>query len=143
MLVPVLVAVAIGIAIALQAAAVSSLAGTIHPLAISLALLAAGIAVATVWASIRKTWPDAFEVVGHWWWLPLGVAGWAIVAALGWTVARLGVATALSLIVGAQLTAALLIDVGRGSATMGWRAAAGVALVGAGATLLTTHAGPR
>lgn len=131
-----IVALCIGVAIALQAATVSSLAAVVHPLTISLALLASGLLVATAWASVVQAWPDTLTVVARWWWLPLGALGWAIVAALGWTVARLGVGLGLSLIVGAQLTMGLVIDMTRGQVVLGWRAAGGVALLMAGSALL-------
>lgn len=87
--------------------------------------------------SVSRVEPVALAVVGHWWWLPLGAVGWAIVAALGWTVGRLGVAVALALIVGSQLTVALTIDLARGTTTGGLRRVVGVALVVVGATLLS------
>lgn len=138
MTVPVLVALAIGAAIALQAATVSGLTEAVHPLTISLALLASGMLVAGAWAWATDGWSDILTVIRHWWWLPLGALGWGIVAALGWTVARLGVALGLSLIVGAQLTTGLVIDLSRGQAVLGWRPASGVVLLMAGATLLGT-----
>lgn len=135
MAIPVVVALGIGAAIALQATAVSSITDTVHPLTISLALLASGIVVAATWATARSAWPDTLTVVGHWWWLPLGAIGWGIVAALGWTAGRLGVAVALSLVVGSQLTVALVINLARGGA-VGWRSVAGVAFLVWGAVLL-------
>lgn len=141
MVVPVLVALGIGLAIALQAAALSSLVGAVHPLAISLSLLASGLVVGSGWAVIHGAWPEVLVVARQWWWLLLGAAGWAIVAALGWTVARLGAAAGLSLIVAAQLTGALVVDVSRGHAPIGARSLAGVALLVAGAALLGSHTG--
>lgn len=136
-MIPVLVALGIGAAIALQATAVSSLTSTVHPLAISLALLASGILVASSWATARQAWPETLAVVGHWWWLPLGAVGWAIVAALGWTAGRLGVAVALALMVGSQLTVGLTIDVVRGTTAGGLRSVLGLAFVVVGTTLLS------
>jgi bacterial/archaeal transporter family-2 protein len=136
MTIPVFIAVGIGAAIAVQAATISSLADRVHPLTISLALLGSGLLMASIWASATRAWPDTLIVAMQWWWVPLGAVGWGIVAALGWTVARLGVALGLSLIVGAQLAAGLLIDLGRGQAVLGWRAAVGVVLLMAGEGLL-------
>ena len=102
MTVPLLVALGIGAAIALQAATVGHLSGEVHPLTISLALLLSGVAVASTWASVRHAWPEVLAVTGRWWWVPLGIAGWVIVAALGWTASRLGVAVALAVVVGSQ-----------------------------------------
>ncbi|MGH3442359.1 MAG: DMT family transporter [Nitriliruptorales bacterium] len=136
MTIPVLVALGIGAAIAIQAVAISSLTGAVHPLAISLSLLVSGLVVGIGWATVHGAWPEVLVVARQWWWLPLGAAGWAIVAALGWTVARLGAAAGLSLIVAAQLTAALVIDAGRGHALVGPRSLAGAALLVVGAALL-------
>lgn len=139
MTVPLLVALAIGAAIALQAATVGHLSGEVHPLTISLALLLSGVLVASTWATVRHAWPDVLAVTGRWWWLPLGIAGWVIVAALGWTASRLGVAVALAVVVGSQLTVGLVIDGVRGTGTVSWRAVGGVVLVVAGAALLSAN----
>lgn len=138
MIIPILVALCIGAAIALQATVVGRMTETLHPLAVSLSLLVSGLVVASVWASLRQAWPQALTVAVQWWWVPLGAVGWGIVAALGWTVTRLGVATALAVVVGSQLTVAIIVDLVRGSATIGWRNVAGAALVVIGATLLRT-----
>lgn len=134
----VFVALCVGTAIALQATAVGDATNVSHPLAVSLALLVSGLIVASAWATVHGAWPDVVAVAGHWWWLPLGVVGWGIVAALGWTVARIGVPAALAVVVGSQLTVALVIDLARGVTTAGWRSVAGVAFVMVGTTLLTT-----
>lgn len=143
MTVPLLVALGIGAAIALQTATVGHLSGEVHPLTISLALLLSGVAVASTWASVRHAWPEVLAVTGRWWWLPLGIAGWAIVAALGWTASRLGVAVALAVVVGSQLTVGLVVDAIRGTGTVSWRAVGGVILVVAGAALLSSNAGEK
>lgn len=128
----VLVAVLVGVTIAVQAATIAGVSDLIRPAAVSLALLAAGILVGGIWAGARGAWPEVRAVASHWWWLPLGAAGWLIVAALGWTAARLGVAPALSLVIGAQLLAALAIDALRGVHPVGPRTvAAGVLLLAA------------
>jgi uncharacterized membrane protein YdcZ (DUF606 family) len=67
----------------------------------------------------------------------LGAVGWAIVAALGRTVGRLGAAAALALVVGSQLSVALVIDLARDATLASWRSLVGVALVVGGATLLS------
>jgi uncharacterized membrane protein YdcZ (DUF606 family) len=72
----------------------------------------------------------------RWWSLPLGVAGRAIVAALGWTAGRLGVAPALALVVAAQLTTALVIDAVHGTVELNPRPFLGVLAMLAGVLLL-------
>ena len=139
MTVPLLVALALGAAIALQAATVGHLAAEVHPLTISLALLMSGVAVASTWATVRHAWPEVLAVTSRWWWLPLGIAGWVIVAALGWTASRLGVAVALAVVVGSQLTVGLVVDAVRGTGTVSWRPVGGVVLVVAGAAMLSTN----
>ncbi len=137
MTVPLVVALGIGAAIALQAATVGDLADEVHPLTISLALLMSGVVAASTWATVRQVWPEVLAVTGRWWWLPLGIAGWVIVAALGWTASRLGVAVALAVVVGAQLTVGLVLDAVWGTGTVSWRAVGGVVLVVAGAAMLS------
>lgn len=136
MIVSVLVALAIGTAIAFQAATIGRLADTVHPLAISLSLLSSGLLAGVGWATVRGAWPATLSVARYWWWLPLGAIGWIIVGALGWTVARLGAAVGLALVIAAQLTVALAIDVTRGSASLSLRSVLGVALLVAGAALV-------
>ena len=132
------IAIAVGVAIALQAATIGRLSSAIHALAISLSLLVGGLLVAGVWAGLQGAWLDVATVARKWWWLPLGAAGWVIVGALGWTAERLGVAQALALVIGAQLCTALVIDVVRGTVVFGPRPVVGLILIVIGATLLRT-----
>lgn len=104
MAVAVLVALVVGATIALQAAIIGRLSGTVHPLTISLSLLVSGILAGGLWVIRQTAWTDVATVARQWWWLPLGAAGWLIVGALGWTSARLGVAQALAIVIGAQLS---------------------------------------
>lgn len=132
----VLVALVVGATIALQAATLGRLSDSVHPLAISFSLLASGLIVGGVWASHEGAWSVVPAVAKHWWWLPLGAAGWLIVGALGWTTERLGVAQALALVVGAQLSTALVIDVMRGTVAVGPRQIIGLLLIVAGTGLV-------
>ena len=132
----VFVALVVGATIALQAAIIGRLSGTVNALAISLSLLVSGILAGGVWASLQDAWTDVAAVVRLWWWLPLGAAGWLIVGALGWTAARLGAAQALALVIGAQLSTALAIDVARGTIVLGPRPIIGLVLIVVGATAL-------
>ena len=132
----VLIALVVGASIALQAATIGRLSNTINPLAISLSLLASGILIGAVWASLQAAWMDVAAVARQWWWLPLGAAGWLIVAALGWASERLGVAQALALVIGAQLSTAVVIDVARGTVAVGPRPIIGLALIVVGTGLL-------
>lgn len=128
----ILVTVLVGISIAVQTAVVGSLSSTVHPLAVSMSLLLAGGA----WSTARGAWPQVLDITVRWWSLPFGVAGWAIVAALGWTAGRLGVASALALVVAAQLTTALIIDGARGTVELSPRPLLGVFAMLAGVLLL-------
>lgn len=80
-----------------------------NPLAVSLALQLAGIGGAAIWATLRSEWHAVLSVVTSWWWIPLGVGGWLVVAALGFAADRVGVATRLAVSIGAQMAAALVM----------------------------------
>jgi len=136
MAVPVLVALVVGVTIALQAATIGRLSNTINPLMISLSLLVSGILAGGMWASLQSAWTDVATVARQWWWLPLGAVGWLIVGALGWTSERLGVAQALALVIGAQLSTALMIDVARGTVAIGPQPIIGLTLIVVGTGLL-------
>jgi uncharacterized membrane protein YdcZ (DUF606 family) len=128
----------VGIGIAVQVAIVGRASSSAHPLAISLALQVAGVAVAGVWATFNGAWSDVAGVVRLWWWIPLGVGGWIVVAALGFAANRVGVAAALALSVGVQLIAGLGIDAAVGTNLVGTRSVLGVALVLSGVIVMTT-----
>jgi uncharacterized membrane protein YdcZ (DUF606 family) len=132
----VVVALVVGATIALQAATISRLSNAINPLTISLSLLVSGLLVGGVWAILHSVWTDIATVGRQWWWLPLGAAGWLIVGALGWTSERLGVAQALALVIGAQLSTALVIDVARGPVVIGPCPVIGLVLIVVGTGLL-------
>lgn len=132
----VLVTVLVGISIAVQTAVVGRFSSTVHPLAVSMSLMLAGVLAGGAWSSARGAWPQVLAITVRWWSLPLGVAGWAIVAALGWTAERLGVASALALVVAAQLTTALVIDGARGTVELSPRPLLGVFAMLAGVLLL-------
>lgn len=133
-----IVAGLVGIGIAVQVAIVGRASVTAHPLAVSLALQIAGVAVAGTWATINGSWPDVATVARLWWWIPLGIGGWIVVAALGFAASRVGVAAVLALSVGAQLIAGLGIDAAIGTSLVGSRSFLGVALVLSGVIVMTT-----
>jgi uncharacterized membrane protein YdcZ (DUF606 family) len=128
----------VGVGIAVQVAIVGKASSTAHPLAVSLALQVAGVAVAGAWATFNGAWSDVAGVARLWWWIPLGVGGWIVVAALGYASSRIGVAAVLAISVGAQLAAGLAIDVALGTNLVGSRSFLGVAVVISGVVLMTT-----
>lgn len=132
------VAVGVGIGIAAQVSIVGQASRTIHPLAVSLALQASGLLVAVGWAAWTQAWPSAIEVVRHWWWIPLGLLGWGLVAALGFASARLGASSTLAVVIAAQLITALLLDRLGGRGDLGLPHLAGLALLIGGVVLITT-----
>jgi uncharacterized membrane protein YdcZ (DUF606 family) len=133
-----IVAGLVGIGIAVQVAIVGRATNTAHPLAVSLALQIAGVAVAGGWATINGTWSDVAAVARLWWWIPLGVGGWIVVAALGFAASRVGVAAVLALSVGTQLITGLGIDAAIGTSLVGSRSFLGVVLVVSGVIVMTT-----
>jgi len=134
----VVVAVIIGVGIAVQVSVLGRSAGDTSPLATSLALQLSGVAVATVWATSRGTWSEVLAIGRHWWWMPLGVGGWILVAALGFASNKIGVAATLALSVAAQLVTGLLIDSTTGTQRLGVLPALGAALILGGAILIAT-----
>lgn len=96
------------------------------------------VVVAGAWATIKLSWSDVAVVSRQWWWIPLGVGGWIVVAALGFAASRIGVAAALTSSVGAQLIAGLCIDAATGTRLVASRSLVGVALVLSGMILLAT-----
>lgn len=136
MVLAVFVALVVGATIALQAATIGRLTNAINPLTISWALLVSGLLIGGGWVSVQNVWTDVVTVARQWWWLPLGAAGWLIVGALGWTSERLGVAQALALVIAAQLSTALVMDVAKGTVALGARPLVGLVLVVVGAGLI-------
>ena len=128
----------VGIGIAVQVAIVGRASNTAHPLAVSLALQIAGVAGAGAWATINGSWSEVAMVALQWWWIPLGIGGWLVVAALGFAASRIGVAAVLALSVGAQLIAGLVIDAATGTNLVGARSFLGAALVVSGVITMTT-----
>jgi uncharacterized membrane protein YdcZ (DUF606 family) len=126
----------IGVGIAAQVAIVGRASNTAHPLAVSLALQLAGVAVAAMWATINGAWPEVATVTRLWWWIPLGVGGWIVVAGLGFAASRVGVAAVLAISIGTQLAAGLAIDAAIGTTIVGSRSFIGVALVVSGVALI-------
>jgi uncharacterized membrane protein YdcZ (DUF606 family) len=128
----------VGIGIAIQVAIVGRASSSAHPLAVSLALQIAGVTVAGVWATFNGSWSDVAGVARLWWWIPLGVGGWIVVAALGFAANRVGVAAVLALSISAQLITGLGIDATIGTSLVGSRSFLGVILVLSGVILMTT-----
>jgi bacterial/archaeal transporter family-2 protein len=133
----IVVALAVGSAIAIQVAVVGRASRTLHPLLISLALQMAGLLVGIGWLFWSRTWSQLPQVIGQWWWLPLGIVGWVVVAALGFSAARLGASTTLAIVIGSQLVAGLLLDRAAGQLDLGAPQVLGAALLVAGAVLVS------
>lgn len=134
------VAVGIGIAIALQVATLRGAGQHRDPLAISLALQVAGVLAGTAWMLAQRQWPAVLATVRAWWWLPLGVVGWLVVGALGFAAQRLGITVTLGVSVGAQLLLGLLLDVRAGVITLQPRPLLGGLLLVVGVLLLLPRA---
>jgi uncharacterized membrane protein YdcZ (DUF606 family) len=131
-----LVAVAVGVAIAAQVALLGSAAGRMPPLAVSLALQVAGVLAGALWVTTTGSWQVVLAATRFWWWVPLGVLGWLLVAALGFASARIGVTATLGVSVAVQLLVGLAIDVARGRLVLGPRPVIGVLLLAAGVVLV-------
>lgn len=87
---------------------------------------------------MNGAWLDVAGVARLWWWIPLGVGGWIVVAALGFAASRVGVATVLALSIGAQLVTGFAIDAALGTNLVGTRSVLGMALVLSGVIVMTT-----
>jgi uncharacterized membrane protein YdcZ (DUF606 family) len=133
----VVVALIVGSAIAVQVAIVGRASRALHPLVISLALQVAGLIVGLGWLLWSRTWPQLPQVIGQWWWLPLGVVGWVVVAALGFSAARLGTSTTLAIVIGAQLIVGLILDQAAGRLELGAPQVLGATLLVTGAVLVS------
>lgn len=131
------VAVGIGVAVAIQVAVLGGASRAWHPLAVSLGLQVAGVVVGGIWALHQGAWPDVWPITLRWWWLPLGALGWGIVAALGFSAARVGVSVTLATVVVAQLLTGLVVDLAMGRLEVGLRHPVGVALLVVGLLLVS------
>ena len=132
----IVVAVLVGLGIAFQVSIVGRVADDTSPLAVSMALQLSGVAVAAVWATGQGSWAEVLAIGRYWWWIPLGVCGWVLVGALGFSSSRIGVASTLALSVTAQLVAGLILDSVRDSNQPNVASVLGVALTLAGVALV-------
>ena len=71
-----------------------------------------------------------------WWWIPLGIVGWVVVAALGFSSARLGTGATLALAITAQVVTGLALDRLSGALQRGLPQIVGAILLVVGATLV-------
>lgn len=135
----VLLAVAAGVCIALQVALIGRGAETRSALAIAMFVQGGGFLAALTVLVLRGRFADITETVGIVGiWLPAGVAGTVIVAALASASSQVGVATALGVSVAVQLTASLGWDLRQDIVGKPVQALAGVVLLGVGAWLVAT-----
>jgi uncharacterized membrane protein YdcZ (DUF606 family) len=88
--------------------------------------------------AVRSGWGEVAAIAKLWWWFPLGVVGWLLVAGLGFASARVGVATALAVAVTSQLGVGLVID-SRNGAHVGVQSLLGLTLLAVGTVLVTTR----
>ena len=132
------VAAVIGAAIAIQVGIVGRTGERFNVLAISTVLQVGGVAAGIVWLAVRSGWGEVAAIARLWWWFPLGVVGWLLVAGLGFASARVGVATALAIAVTTQLSVGLAIDSGAGL-RVGAQSLLGLVLLVAGTVLVTTR----
>ena len=139
MLSAVLIAILTGVAIATQASMLGSAGRRIHPLSVSLALQLSGVLVGLLWLIWSRSWGEVVEVARAWWWVPLGLLGLVVVAAIGYSAARLGALATLALLVAAQLVSGLALDVRTGSIVLDWRQPLGILLVLGGTVLISTR----
>ncbi len=128
----------VGLGIAVQVAVLGRSSATVNPLSVSLALQVAGVIGGAVWATVRTEWHAVIGAVAHWWWIPLGVGGWVVVAALGHASSRIGVAATLAVSVGAQIVVGLTIDTALGARTLNVVSIVGACLIVAGVTAVAT-----
>ena len=132
----ILVALVTGVAIGVQVTIIGRTSARVHPLAISLALQLSGVLVGFAWVAWSRSWPGVAEVARLWWWIPLGLVGWVVVGALGFSSARLGTGATLALAITAQVTTGLLLDRSSGALELGPSQLTGAVLLVAGAALV-------
>ena len=130
------VAVLVGVAIGVQVDILGRAGNDLPVLAVSLALLVAGLVGGSVWIAVSGQWDAVGRTTAQWWWLPLGIVGWAIVGALGYAAARIGVAPTLGLSVSAQLVVGHGLDLARGRSALDVRPLLGLVLLAVGLVLL-------
>jgi hypothetical protein len=100
------IAIVVGLAAAVQVTVVGRVSREVHPLVVSLGLQISGATIGAVWILHRQAFPELGKIALAWWRLPLGALSWGIVAALGFSAARLGTTPTLVLVVASQLVAA-------------------------------------
>jgi len=132
------VAAVIGAAIAIQIGIVGRTGERINLLAISTVLQVGGVVAGVAWVALRSGWGEVAAIARLWWWFPLGVVGWLLVAGLGFASARVGVATALAVSVTSQLGVGMAIDSGAGL-RVGFQSLIGLVLLVAGTVLVSTR----
>ena len=137
MVVAVALAIGVGIAVAAQSSILGWASRSLHPLSLSLALQVAGMSIGIAWATHARAWSEVLVVARQWWWLPLGFVGLGVVAAIGFSSARLGSLTTLALIIAAQLIAGLVLDVVTGALPFDVQQLVGVVVVIIGVVVLT------
>jgi uncharacterized membrane protein YdcZ (DUF606 family) len=136
----VVVAVLVGLGIAVQVSVLGSASSEHHPLSVSVSLQLAGVFAGLMWTSVRGDWRELGAIATSWWWIPLGVGGWLVVGALGYASSRIGSAATLAVSIGAQLALAVILDSRTASGGSSATAVLGVVLVVAGACLVTMSA---
>lgn len=135
----IVIAIALGVGIGAQVAILGRASATLAPLTISLGIQAAGLIAGAVWAMAARPWSGLGAVVTQWWWLPLGILGFGIVAALGFTADRLGVSITLAIVVAAQVITGLGIDRALGEVRLGVQHFGGVVLLVVGVLLVSAR----
>jgi transporter family-2 protein len=133
------VAVVVGISIAIQVLLVGRASQDVPPLVISTALQSSGLVAGLIWVASQRAWSAAIPIVGKWWWLPLGALGWGIVAALGYASARLGASTTLAIVVASQLVTGLVLDLTTDGIEISIRQPLGAGLLVVGALLISVR----
>jgi uncharacterized membrane protein YdcZ (DUF606 family) len=135
----ILIAIAAGVLIGVQVAALGRYSRTASSLTVSLLVQLGGLVAAVAWTSVRQSWSTVLAAAEGWWWLPVGAAGWLVLAALGSASSRAGVATALASAFAAQLIVGLAWDARMGLGGFNGRAAAGAILLIVGAYLISSR----
>lgn len=138
---PLLVAVAGGVAVAFQAPLNSALGtATGNSVFAACASFFVGFCALAVIVLLRGGFPDGAAIASVPWWYWLGgiLGAWYVWASL-WSVPRIGVVTLAAALIFGQLMAALVIDslgmAGLSVRELGWQRILAVVLVGAGLVL--------